>query len=110
MKPIRDAQTIIGILERGDLAASLSEEISGTLAEMKDRSDQAPKEKVKGEISLKLKLTMEMGTVTIVGELASKRPKAPRGSSFFWVTDDGDLTTEHPHQHDMFKPREAVSE
>ncbi|MEW5422676.1 hypothetical protein [Amorphus sp. 3PC139-8] len=110
MTRIRDAQTIIGSLERGELAATLSEEISGTLAEMKDRSDQAPKEKVKGEITLKLKLSMEMGAVTITADVASKRPKAPRGSSFFWVTDSGELTTEHPQQHDMFKLRDATAD
>lgn len=110
MKTIRDAATVIGMLERGDLAVSLGEEITGTIAEMYGQSEERPKAKIKGEVTLKLKFEMEDRAVTISGDVTSKRPKAPRGSSYFWATEDGELSLEHPQQHDMFAgPREATS-
>ena len=55
---------------------------------------------------LKLKLEVESGTATITAEIAQKLPKPVRGSSFFWVLDDGSLSLEHPQQISMgFGPR-----
>lgn len=38
MKRIRDAQTIIGMLEGGEVAAALGSEITETLADARDRT------------------------------------------------------------------------
>ena len=109
MKKIRDAQTIIGLVEGGQLAHDFSREITDTLAKLKELSGDRPKVKIKGHASLKLAFELENGAVTIVAEIDSKTPKAPRGSSFYWVTDDGSLSTEHPQQTDMFAgPRDAA--
>ncbi len=102
MKTIRDAQTAIGLLERGRLSADLSTELTETLAEMYERSAENPKAKVKGSVTLKLDLVMEDRAVSIGADLTSKRPKPVRTSSFFWVTEEGELSTEHPQQQDMF--------
>ncbi len=108
MKRIRDAQTIIGMLEGGEVAAHLSTEIVETLAKLKELSGDRPKAKVKGSVTLKLSIEVEAGTATIAAEIDSKRPKPVRGSSFYWLLDDGSLSTEHPQQTDMFAgPREA---
>lgn len=108
MKKIRDAQTIIGMLEGGEVAAELSKEITETLARLKELSGDRPKAKVKGSVSLKLSIEVEAGTATISCDIDSKRPKPARGTSFYWVLDDGSLSTEHPQQTDMFAgPREA---
>jgi hypothetical protein len=108
MKRIRDSQTIIGMLEGGEAASALSSEITETLAKLKDLSGDRPKSKVKGSVTLKLNFEVEAGAVTITCDIDSKRPKPVRGSSFYWVMDDGALSTEHPQQTDMFAgPREA---
>jgi len=109
MKRIRDAQTIIGMLEGGEVAAALGTEITETLAKLKELGGGNPKSKIKGNVSLKINLCVEGPTVTIDAEIDSKRPKPVRGSSFYWVMDDGSLSTEHPQQTDMFsgKPRDV---
>lgn len=108
MKKIRDAQTIIGMLEGGELAAALGAEITETLAKLKDIAGNRPKNKVKGSVTLKLGFEVEQGSVEISCDIDSKRPKPARGSSFYWITDDGALSTEHPQQTDMFAgPRDA---
>lgn len=107
MKKIRDATTLIGMLERGELAEELSNTLVDTLRTLKDIAGGKKDVKAKGEVSLKLSLAVDGDAVTIHAEVSSKTPKAPRGSSFFFVTDDGEITTEHPRQRDMFGPREA---
>lgn len=109
MKRIRDAQTIIGMLEGGELAAQLSADITETLAKLKELGDvMGKKAKVKGKVVLALDFEMEAGAVTVSASIDTKVPKAPRGTSYYWVTDDGSLSTEHPQQTDMFAgPREA---
>lgn len=109
MKRIRDAQTIIGMLEGGEVAAALSGEITETLAKLKELSGDRPKNKIKGSVTLKLNLEVEAGAVTIACDIDSKRPKPVRGASFYWLMDDGSLSTEHPQQTDMFAgPRDAA--
>jgi len=109
MKRIRDAQTIIGALENGEAAAELSKEITETLAALKEQGGGRPKAKVKGSVTLKLDIEVEGNSATITADIQSKRPKPVRGSSFYWVLDDGSLSTEHPQQMNMFNgPREAV--
>lgn len=109
MKRIRDAQTIIGMLEGGELAAQLSSDITETLAKLKDLGEvMGKKAKVKGKVVLALDFEMEAGAVTVSASIDTKVPKAPRGTSYYWVLDDGSLSTEHPQQTDMFAgPREA---
>lgn len=110
MKKIRDAQTIIGMLEGGELAQALSGDITETLSKLKDLSDaQGRKAKIKGKVTLTLDFEVEAGSVTVQAGIDTKVPKAPRGSSFYWITDDGSLSTEHPQQTDMFAgPRAAA--
>ena len=81
MRRIRDAQTIIGMLEGGEVAASLGTEITETLAKLKELSGDRPKSKVKGSVTLKLNLEVEAGAATITCDIDSKRPKPVRGSS-----------------------------
>lgn len=111
MKRLRDATTIIGVLDHGDVAADLGREILETLADLKEQSGDRPKVKVKGEVTLTLKLLVETGTVIIEADIKSKRPRKARGTSYFWLMDDGALSTEHPKQVDMFAgPRSAATE
>lgn len=110
MKKIRDAQTIIGSLEDGEAIAAMSKELTETLADLKEQCGNRPKAKAKGTVTLTLSIEVEGGTATITADVQSKRPKPVRGSSFFWVLDDGSLSTEHPQQMNMFGgPRDAGS-
>lgn len=109
MKRIRDAQTIIGMLESGTLAQELGTTITDALAKLKDQCGNRPKATAKGKVTLTLDLEVEAGAVTISADIASKLPKMPRATSYFWVTDDGSLTTEHPQQMNMFAgPRDTA--
>lgn len=110
MKRIRDAQTIIGALENGEAAAELSKEITATLAALKEMTGGRPKGKAKGKVTLTLDLEVEGSSATITANIESKRPKPVRGSSFYWVLDDGSLSTEHPQQTSMFDGPRGIAQ
>lgn len=108
MKRIRDAQTIIGTLESGEVSAELGRQITDALAKLKEQAGDRPKVKAKGSVSLTLKMEVENGTATITAEISQRLPKQVRSGSFFWVLDDGALSLEHPQQMSMFaEPRIA---
>ncbi|MBN9044647.1 MAG: hypothetical protein J0H18_03140 [Rhizobiales bacterium] len=108
MQRIRDSSTILGLLENGELSQRLTAEITETLLALEEHTDNRPKIKAKGSVTLKLNIEVVDGTVTIEAETTSKRPKPTRPSSFFWLCDDGSLSTQHPRQIDMFGgPRDA---
>jgi hypothetical protein len=107
MAKIRDANTLIGMIESGELASDLSTEITDTLVALEAARAGRKKAKVTGSVTLKIKFTNEGGGSTIDVELDSKRPKKLRESTYLFVDADGSLSTEHPQQTDMFKgPRE----
>lgn len=98
MKRIRDASVIISSLENGELVGAFSSEIVETLKALKDQTGGRPKAKAKGSVTLKLNIEVEGNSATIDADIDSKRPKPVRGSSFYFVLDDGSLSTEHPQQ------------
>ncbi|MFG1246757.1 hypothetical protein [Xanthobacter flavus] len=102
MQRIRDAQTILGTLEDGELAKELSFQITDSLRQLKEQCGNRPKVKAKGKVTLTINLEVQDGSVTIDCEVAAKVPKPPRASTFLWVLEDGSLSTEHPKQMDMF--------
>ena len=108
MKLIRDAQSLLGMLESGDLNAEMSDLLTEVLQKLLDLSNERPKTTFKGEVSLKLKLAVKDGMAEIDAEIPPpKLPKLPRKTSVYWVIEGGKLSTEHPQQHDMFPgPRE----
>ena len=110
MKRIRDATTIIGALEGGELAQELSSQITSALSQLKDQCGNRPKAKAKGKVVLTLDLEVEGSSATITGNIEAKVPKPARGSSFYWVLDDGSLSTEHPQQMNMFSGPRAAGE
>jgi hypothetical protein len=111
MKQIRDVQTIIGLLENGNLAPELSRELTKALIELRDMVASRPKSKVKGKVTLTLGLEVEASTVSITAGIESKLPKQPREANFYWITPEGALSTEHPQQMNMFGgPREIEAE
>lgn len=111
MKIIRDAQVLLGMLEFGDLNKEVSAKLAETLQTLGDMSEENPKVTYKGNLTLKLDLSVANGMVHINADIATKTPKRPRRSSLYWITEDGGLSTEHPQQHDMFTgPREVAGQ
>ncbi len=106
MKVIREMPALIGWLEGGELAEKMRDELQAVVAALNEAA--GPKGKAKGSLTLKLKLEVAMGRVEITGEIASNKPKEERGSTILWVTEEGQLSTEHPRQRDMFDGPRAV--
>lgn len=102
MKLIRDADTLIAVLEQGDLKSDLNAEIARVVSKLHELSDDDPKKKFKGDLTLKMKFQAENGMVTISNDIKSTLPKVPRRMDVFWTTEEGALSTEHPAQTDMF--------
>lgn len=102
MKRINDAATLIAVLEQGDLKSDLNTEIAKVVAKLHELSDDNPKRKFSGALTLKMKFQAENGMVTISNDIASTLPKIPRRQDVFWTTEEGALSTEHPAQTDMF--------
>jgi hypothetical protein len=99
VKLIRDASVLISALEQGQLVADLSTEVRNTLQTLKEMS--GPKRKVKGSVTLKLSFSVEDNVTTVNADLTAKVPAKPRSSDLYWVTDQGELSTQHPRQIDM---------
>lgn len=108
MKLIREPQALIGMLEDGEFADRFRRELVETLQALNDAA--GPKGKASGNVALKLGLKVEAGMVTINADLSSKRPKEEHRSSIFWVTETGELSTQHPRQQDMFEGPRMVRE
>jgi aminoglycoside phosphotransferase family enzyme len=108
MAKIRDANTLISMLDGGELAGDLSTEITETLAALEANRAGRKKTKVTGSVTLKIKFTNDSSGSTIDVELDSKRPKKLRESTFLFVTEDGTLLNENPKQADMFGPRDIA--
>jgi hypothetical protein len=108
MKKIRDMQAIVGLLENGEFNPALSQEVTNTLSQLADMSNDSAGRTFKGSTTIKLDYEVKDGMVVIRTDFNSKVPKRPRKSSMFWVVEDGALSTEHPRQHDLFagKPRD----
>lgn len=105
MKIVREPQALIGMLEGGEFVRKLQDELTDTLKRVSETA--GPKGKATGSLTIKLALKVEAGMVTITPELTAKKPKEEFGSSVFWVTEEGELSTQHPRQSDMFDgPRE----
>lgn len=108
-KPIGQATEIIGILENGEVNSDLSDEIGRTLERLQDLADAAGKRKVKGSVTVKLNFEVSGKQVEIEADISSKTPKASRSRSFYFITPDHKLSTEHPQQQSMeFGPREIT--
>lgn len=108
MKPIRDAQTILVMLENGQMVKDFGNELTNTLSVLCGISKDFPKTKFKGNITLKLNIVAEAGTVNMQADISSKVPKLARRSNFYWVLEDGALSTEHPEQSNFFDTPRVV--
>lgn len=109
MTRIREATTILGAMEDGELAKELSRQITDSLRQLKEQCGNRPKAKAKGKVVLTIDMEVESGAVTMTADVTAKVPKPPRASTFYWVLDDGSLSTEHPQQLSMFAGPRATA-
>ena len=92
-------------LRDGRAHAELSTSLAELLAAVKETGKA-------GEITLKLKVKpasrgADVDKVTISDLITTKLPKPERGDDFFWLTDDNNLSRNHPRQQSL-ELREAT--
>lgn len=97
---LRQATELIGKIEKGELNEELSSKIQATLAELQDQASD--KRAVKGSVTLKFDFEVQGKSVTIKPSIDTKTPKRQRGSSMYFLTSEGIISTQHPQQEDMF--------
>lgn len=107
MKLLREMPALIAWLEGGELSEKMRDELRDTVNALNEAA--GPKGKAKGSLTLKLNLLVTDGRVEIAADITTKRPKEERGSTILWVTETGELSTEHPRQRDMFDGPRAVA-
>ena len=93
---VNDAPVLLGLLEDGDLARDLSAEIKSAI--QKTREAVGHKQSGSCSVTLKLSFKIDGDSVDIKTAIDSSVPKAPRGNSVFFLTRDGDISTQHPKQ------------
>ena len=94
MSKVRDVNTAIGMIDRGEVQREANRLFEEVLRTLNDLSSDLPKKKFKGQVKLTLDVEVVNGTATISAEVSHKLPKPERGSAFFWLTREGELTTE----------------
>ncbi|NTJ46548.1 hypothetical protein G6K93_05910 [Agrobacterium rhizogenes] len=109
---IRDAKTLLTMLESGKVNEDLSTALTSTIKALYDMAIDNPRGTFKSRVSLHLDLVVEDG-----GEMVEINPKIPipklpelkRRTTVYFTTDDGGLSTEHPQQMDLIGgPREII--
>lgn len=106
MAIIRTPDVLLGTLEQGELVKDLQAEISKVMVALADLGEHGA---AKGSITLKIDFAVENSLTEINTELTSKLPKPRRRKTMLFVTPEGELSTEHPKQTDLFAgPRDAA--
>lgn len=93
---------LIAMHENGDLNAELSDMLRETLAGLSNYVlDHGGKPEA--EITVKFKFKLDGGNISAQAKIDDKQPVPPRGSSFYFLTANNQLTKRDPKQIDMFK-------
>lgn len=110
MKTIRDAKTLFGMLESGQLNRDMSETLLETQGKLLEMSNDQPGRSFAATVKLELKLTVKNGMVEFNAKIPPpKLPDLPRRATVLFLCDDGNLSTEHPQQLDLVGgPREIA--
>ncbi|MVA17457.1 hypothetical protein GOZ94_00665 [Agrobacterium vitis] len=108
MAIIRDPSVLIGALEQGQLHKDLAEKIQETITKLQDLTGDNAKAKAKGSVTIKLDICVQDGRIEFDADVTTKTPKPPRRSTVYFLTEDAEISTVHPRQHDMFSGPNAV--
>lgn len=110
MKKLKGTTVTLGAMENGGFLADVDEDLNEVLRKTKAVADQTKNGKAKGSLTITVAFEVSGDTITLGGKTKLSVPALPRRDSTFFVTSDGEITTEHPRQADMFPgPREITS-
>lgn len=98
----RPFEQILRDLGRGDTLNDLTDNLAELTAAVVEHEKS-------GELSLKLKLKPNGGTVIVTAEIKTTIPRPTRGSTLFFATSGGDLTRNDPRQEE-FALRDVTAE
>lgn len=101
MTPLmRTFRQMLGTLSRGEFDKKLNEQ----MAEAVQALEMMPGDKGKAEISINVVFNYELGRIDVACTSKLKLPDTSRfAKTPFWLH-DGELSTQHPNQIDMFQP------
>lgn len=106
MPLIRSPDVLLGTLERGQLVQDFQTAINEVMTKLAVLGERG---KAKGSVTLKLDFTVEDSITEIKAKIDKKTPEGDRAKTVLFVTPDGQLSTDHPKQIDMFAgPRDAA--
>lgn len=97
---------LLPLLRGGAVTSEMSEEIARVVNRVQNQEGSG-KPKV-GTVTLKLTIAKHSSqrstadAVLILAEVSSKAPEDPEPTDFFFLTEDGALSQEHPNQQDAF--------
>ena len=100
-KRLRQASDILAYLEQGDFNAEVTSQNEELLKYLQEIAPQKGKG-IKGVLTIKLSYDVVGNQVETTASVETKAPKRTRGRDFFFLREDGALSTEHPKQANMF--------
>jgi hypothetical protein len=89
---LKDPNELLGSLERGHLVQDFARALRDAAAALRDMDGG------KAKVSLSIDLVVKAEMVEFRSVIDTKLPKQKRRSSILFVTDDGNLSTQHPDQ------------
>lgn len=98
---IKNFGVLLGTLNGGTVVGELSDETSTLLEELKEKAE-SKNGNVSGELTLKLKFTVNTsGLTTIDYEVSSKSPKPIRRQDSFFLTEGNGLSRRNEKQQEL---------
>jgi hypothetical protein len=105
--PANSVGALLDQLEDGQLSYELTQELQELAAKIRDVA-QANGGKAKGELTLKLNLSLEGDAFHIGSSFKMKAPELPRRRSIMWQDESGNFSRFPPRQTQMFGIRAPV--
>lgn len=100
--PTDDVLSFIRHLEDGDFESQLNDDLTKVVTELRQyATENGGNPKARIGITLDFAYDFKRQMVTVVGDIAIKTPKPPRGSSMFYTTKQGGLTRQDPRQVEL---------
>jgi len=97
----RGFAVLIQQVDEGSLHAELSTAMQELAVRLNEHANRFHRD-AKGEMTLTLGMSVDAkGVVALTGSVKTKLPKAPKVSSQFWLTTEGNLTLENPRQQKL---------
>lgn len=101
--PASNTKSILAFLaeqDSGQIVSDLSDELRD-LTEAVEMSFSKYHGKTKGELNIKISLTLERGAYNVDVDYSAKRPKPVTARTIMWLGDGGNLETSNPKQMTM---------